>query len=49
MQDWKKNILIRAIKIRMSTENRFVEDIIAEYINLSDEEKTEIISIVNNE
>lgn len=43
MPTWKKNIFIRVIKNRMNTEGRTKEDIIAEYLALTDNEKTEIL------
>ena len=44
MQSYKKNIIARAIKARMALEGRTAEDIIAEYINLTQEEKDEILT-----
>jgi len=40
---WKKNIFIRVITARMTSESRTAEDIIAEYSALSEEEKIEIL------
>ena len=46
MLSWKKNIFIRAIKARMTSENRTADGIIAEYIALSEAEKVEILAAV---
>ncbi len=43
MPTWKKNIFVRAIKARIEQEQRTAEDIIAEYMALTSEEKTEIL------
>lgn len=48
MPTWKKNIFINAIKTRMESESRTAEDIITEYIKLADEEKSEILAIINS-
>ena len=40
----EKIIFVNAIKARMVMENRTVEDIIQEYIKLTDEEKAEILA-----
>mgnify|MGYP006983741381 CR=1 FL=1 len=44
MPIWKKNIFVTAIKARMMSEGRTAEDIIQEYVKLSETEKTEILS-----
>ncbi len=44
MATWKKNIFVRAIKVRMASEDRTAEAIILEYPALNTEEKTEILS-----
>jgi len=46
MLSWKKNIFVNAIRARMVQENRTKEDIIAEYIKLTDAEKTEILAAI---
>ena len=48
MPAWKKNIFVNAIKARMVQENRTAEDIIAEYVKLTDAEKAEILEAINN-
>lgn len=47
MPTWKKNIFVNAIKARMEQENRTTEDIIQEYVKLTEEEKTEILAEIN--
>jgi hypothetical protein len=47
MFEWKKTIFVNAIRTRMKEENRTAEDIIQEYIKLSDDEKAEILAAVN--
>lgn len=44
MPSWKKNLFVRVIKLRMETEGRTAEDIIAEYPALTEAEKTELLS-----
>lgn len=44
MPIWKKTIFINAIKARMEMENRTAEDIITEYVKLTEEEKAEILA-----
>lgn len=46
MLPWKLklNIFTRAIKTRMKTEQRTAEDIITEYVLLTEDEKAEILS-----
>lgn len=44
MQVWKKTIFRNAIKTRMVQENRAAEDIIKEYVKLTEEEKKEVLS-----
>lgn len=41
---WKKTIFVNAIKTRMKDEGRTAEDLIQEYIKLSDDEKIEILA-----
>ena len=48
MLAWKKNIFVNAIKARLVQENREAEDIIAEYVKLTDVEKAEILEAINN-
>lgn len=47
MPTWKLNIFVRAIKQRMEKEQRTKEDIITEYVLLSEEEKTEILNNIS--
>jgi hypothetical protein len=47
MEEYKLRIFIRAIESRMNSENKTSEEIITDYIKLTDEEKTEILSEVN--
>ena len=42
MEAWWKTIFVNAIRARMSMESRTAEDIIAEYVKLTDDEKAEI-------
>ena len=44
MPTWKLNIFVRAIKQRTEIEQRTKEDIIAEYVLLSEEDKEEILN-----
>jgi len=44
MPTWKLNIFVRAIKQRMESEQRTAGDITTEYVLLSDDKKTEILS-----
>lgn len=44
MLEWKKIIFVNAIKTRMVQEQREKEDIIEEYIKLTEEEKAEILA-----
>ena len=44
MPAWKKNIFVRAIRVRMELENRTAVDIISEYIALTEAEKAEILA-----
>ena len=39
-----RNIFIRVISRRVKRENRTAEDIITEYVKLTEEEKTEILA-----
>lgn len=43
MPTWKKNIFVRVIKDRMLLESRAAQDIIEEYINLTQSEQTAIL------
>lgn len=47
MPAWKKNIFVRAIKERISLEGRTAEDIIDDYVSLTEGEKDEILSVIN--
>lgn len=44
MLAWKKTIFVNAIRARMAQEQRTAEDIITEYIKLTEAEKTEILA-----
>lgn len=44
MPNWKKTIFVNAIRTRMIQENRTAEDIIKEYVKLTEEEKREILA-----
>ncbi|WP_214659096.1 hypothetical protein [Candidatus Formimonas warabiya] len=46
MPEWKRNIFVRAITARMAGEGRTKEDLIAEYVLLTEEEKAEILSYI---
>ena len=46
MPTWKKNIFVNAIKARMISESRTAEDIISEYVKLTEGEKTEILAAI---
>ncbi|MDI6711455.1 MAG: hypothetical protein QME76_12375 [Bacillota bacterium] len=46
MPTWKKNIFVRVITRRMAEEGRTAEEIIAEYLALTEEEKTEILNAI---
>lgn len=48
MPTWKRNIFVNAIKARMEAEARTAEDIIAEYVKLTDAERAEILEAINN-
>lgn len=39
MPDWKKNIFVRAITLRMVNEEKSADEIIETYVNLTDTEK----------
>lgn len=43
MPEWKKSIFVAAIKARVDREQRTAEDIIQDYIKLTEAEKAEII------
>ena len=49
MPIWKLNIFVRVIAQRMESEQRTKEDIIAEYVLLTGEEKEEILSNIGGE
>ncbi len=44
MPTWKKTIFLNAIKARIQMENRTADDIIQEYLKLSESEKEEILN-----
>lgn len=46
MLTWKRNIFVRAITRRMSEEGRTAEEILAEYLALTEEEKAEILAAI---
>lgn len=46
MPIWKKTIFVNAIRARTSMEDRTAEDIIAEYVKLTESEKTEILAAI---
>lgn len=46
MPTWKQNIFVRVITRRMQKEGRTAEDIIQEYIALTEDEKMEILAAV---
>jgi hypothetical protein len=43
MKEWKLNVFVNAVKARMERENRPAEDIVAEYVRLTDEERNDIL------
>ena len=47
MEIYKLRIFVRAIKIRMELENKTAEEIIVDYLKLTNEEKTEILAEIN--
>lgn len=49
MPEWKLNIFICAITYRMEIEQRTKEDLITEYVLLTEEEKTEILNNIGGE
>ncbi len=49
MPTWKLNIFVSAITFRMIEENRTAEDITAEYLKLTEAEKTEILAVINSQ
>ena len=49
MPEWKLNIFINAITYRMEVEQWGTEEIIAEYVLLTEEEKTEILNNIGGE
>ncbi|WP_161496547.1 hypothetical protein [Clostridium thermosuccinogenes] len=44
MPEWKKNIFVRVISTRMTTEGRTAEDILLDYPTLTEAEKAEILT-----
>lgn len=48
MPYWKKQIFVNAIKARRKIENRTAEDIIQDYVKLTEDEKSEILSDINS-
>lgn len=46
MPTWKKNIFVNAIKARMVQEGRTAQEIISDYVALTEVEKTEILSAI---
>lgn len=46
MPSWKKNIFVNAIRTRMATEGRTAEEIILDYVALTETEKAEILAAV---
>ncbi len=49
MPEWKLNIFINAITYRMEVEQRGKEEIVAEYVLLTEEEKAEIANNIGGE
>lgn len=49
MPTWKLNIFVRVIKQRMEVEQRTKEDIITEYVLLTEEDKEEILNNIGGE
>jgi hypothetical protein len=47
MEGYKLRIFVRAIKSRMELENKTAEEIIVDYVKLTDEEKENILIEVN--
>ena len=43
---WKKNIFVNAIKVRMIQENKTTQEIIADYVALTETEKAEILAAI---
>lgn len=46
MEGYKLRIFVRAIKTRMVQESKTAEEIIVDYVKLTEEEKTEILASV---
>lgn len=46
MLTWKKNIFVNAIRARMVLENKTTEEIIVDYVALTETEKAEILSAI---
>ncbi len=46
MPTWKKNIFVNAIKVRMTQESKTKEQVIADYVALSEIEKTEVLNSI---
>lgn len=49
MEGYKLRIFVRAIKTRMELEGKTAEEIIADYVKLTDEEKAEILASVSTQ
>lgn len=49
MPEWKKNIFVNAIKVRMEREGKTAEELIDEYNKLTDTDKAEILSALEIE
>ncbi|PYG90129.1 hypothetical protein LY28_00009 [Ruminiclostridium sufflavum DSM 19573] len=46
MPTWKKNIFVNAVKYRMETEGKTAEEILGDYVALTEAEKAEILSAI---
>jgi len=46
MPTWKKNIFVNAINTRMAQESKTAEVIIADYVALTEAEKTDILAAI---
>ena len=44
MLEWKKNIFVRAIKVRIKLEDKTAEEIIQDYKSLTEADKSEILT-----
>lgn len=49
MEEWKKIIFVNAIRTRMAYEDRRAEDIILDYTKLIEEEKKEILKVIQSQ